>query len=697
MKFYIFPIVLILTVFQVNAADFSPTRLTLDAPYMLELFYEGRRPVEIPVTVSGTPASVTLLIFTNNLATSIRKTQNGHLGWHYVNKIDTCIYISSPQQCNIGQNTLVWSGKDQDGVWVPFGTYTYYLFGFDNKSSKTPVAEHMPFLWDDTSNIVTYDEQGYPLSNPRIYSGVNEWKTQQEPWERIRRMWVIGYDPGDETLIETTLYSGWNEHCRIIPLIPEFGRFFISTIDNDLIGHLQQYEWVPNGEAELQTDWGDNGEFLWEVYSTPGEWSAFQPLEYKEDSYLVTTNTDFKGVSDVSEVVFVDIGNGEEIKRIDLSKWWIRYEDGNSGGQKSSGPTDIIMKHDRMVLSSHSSCLTMMIDPYAENDDDLVLWINGNGDYIGDKNFSEDSTKPWVCHDYEAASFTYTISLDENLISMFPADGLGVNSFGLYAPDGSGIGYFSFANETAGNKFGQHIINYGSAFDGIYCDNAALGDQGKGWWYVASDTATGIIGGHTGINFRVVTPNGGEILESGSVYTIIWNAWIVIKSSNQTDGYMQIEFSSDSGENWMTIAKNLDLYSESYSWTVPSVESVRCLIKISNMNNPAYYADTSENFFTITKKTSVDDNTPASFKVSQNSPNPFNPATTITFTTPEAGTVTAEIFNTAGQKVEMLTSGFFEAGSHTLTWNAVDYPAGIYFCTVKCGKFSDSVKMTLLR
>ena len=105
----------------------------------------------------------------------------------------------------------------------------------------------------------------------------------------------------------------------------------------------------------------------------------------------------------------------------------------------------------------------------------------------------------------------------------------------------------------------------------------------------------------------------------------------------------------------------------------------------------------SNDFFTITGSTAVEENVPSGFYVFQNSPNPFNPATTITFTIPEAGTVTAEIFNTVGQKVETPVSGFFEAGRHSVTWNAAEYPAGVYFCKVSSVKFSDTVKMTLLR
>jgi flagellar hook assembly protein FlgD len=51
----------------------------------------------------------------------------------------------------------------------------------------------------------------------------------------------------------------------------------------------------------------------------------------------------------------------------------------------------------------------------------------------------------------------------------------------------------------------------------------------------------------------------------------------------------------------------------------------------------------------------------------------------------------------AGQKVETIASGAMSAGSHSVTWNASKYSAGMYFYTVKSGEFSKTMKMTLLK
>ena len=93
----------------------------------------------------------------------------------------------------------------------------------------------------------------------------------------------------------------------------------------------------------------------------------------------------------------------------------------------------------------------------------------------------------------------------------------------------------------------------------------------------------------------------------------------------------------------------------------------------------------------------VTEETPAVFSVTQNSPNPFNTTTTIALSLAKAGTVTIEIFNVAGQKVDTIMNEFMDAGSFSVMWDATDFSAGVYFYTVKSTDFSQTMKMTLLK
>jgi hypothetical protein len=100
----------------------------------------------------------------------------------------------------------------------------------------------------------------------------------------------------------------------------------------------------------------------------------------------------------------------------------------------------------------------------------------------------------------------------------------------------------------------------------------------------------------------------------------------------------------------------------------------------------------------IAYETSVEeDREQAAFSVSQNMPNPFNPQTSISFTVPKDAAVSVDIYNATGQKVKSLLNGSMKAGTHSVVWDASGFSAGVYFCTVKAGTFSKTIKMTLLK
>jgi hypothetical protein len=99
----------------------------------------------------------------------------------------------------------------------------------------------------------------------------------------------------------------------------------------------------------------------------------------------------------------------------------------------------------------------------------------------------------------------------------------------------------------------------------------------------------------------------------------------------------------------------------------------------------------------ITDQLAVEEDAAAAFAVSQNSPNPFNPTTTINFTLPVDGNVSVEVFNVAGQKVDTLVNDYMNAGQHNVVWDASGFSNGVYFYTVKSGEFAKTMKMTLLK
>ncbi len=96
----------------------------------------------------------------------------------------------------------------------------------------------------------------------------------------------------------------------------------------------------------------------------------------------------------------------------------------------------------------------------------------------------------------------------------------------------------------------------------------------------------------------------------------------------------------------------------------------------------------------------VDLTAPLRFNLAQNFPNPFNPATTISFNLAVDSKVSIKIFNTLGQEVSVLTNADYTAGTHNINFNAAGFTSGIYYYTIDAvgqdGKnYSSTKKMTL--
>jgi len=95
--------------------------------------------------------------------------------------------------------------------------------------------------------------------------------------------------------------------------------------------------------------------------------------------------------------------------------------------------------------------------------------------------------------------------------------------------------------------------------------------------------------------------------------------------------------------------------------------------------------------------------TPAmTMTLDQNTPNPFNPSTTIRYDVPGMCRVVLEIFNAGGESVRRLADRYMPAGTYTAVWDGCDgtgkrVSSGVYFYRLTAGKKALSRKMVLLR
>jgi flagellar hook assembly protein FlgD len=575
----------------VFGAPYSPTLLKLSAPSSIQYEFDGKS-LSVPVTISGKPATAVFFVYTKDVGEKIGKVTNGYLGWHYVNKIDTCVHMSTPTQLAVGNGTISWNGKNFDDALVPAGTYTYYLWAFDSINPKQLACNAVSVPQDLSGFFECYDSQNIVLSRPIFHP--NARGIAQVSGKNTRGKWVMGNDPFDSTMVETTYFIGGSNQGKICPVPGDHTKFFVHSTMGEGVNAVRKFTWVPNGQAEHDIKWGESdGMFKFynlNTYEYPG------PISDNVDKLWVICAPHRSPIDYPCQMFYVDMTDGSLLRTYDFAPLWVNFDEWSKGLTCQQGPRFANFSQGRIFLGANQTCMKQCIDPYAETDDEVTVWYNSNGDYVGDRNFepTRDAKQAWLCGCGSAAGWVYDVSADANQFMIANQYDLGAVSFCLFGPDGRGVGNFSFAGETAAIKFGQLFLDCGSAYDGIYMDynkDSKSAGPFPGLWFIGHDSIKGVI-------------------------------------SNQ--------------------------------------------IK-------------------------VEDSAPAAFSVAQNTPNPFNPSTTISFTLARAGITSVEVFNSAGQKVETLLNENLSAGPHSITWNASRCSAGVYFYTVSSGALSRTLKMTVLK
>jgi hypothetical protein len=70
---------------------------------------------------------------------------------------------------------------------------------------------------------------------------------------------------------------------------------------------------------------------------------------------------------------------------------------------------------------------------------------------------------------------------------------------------------------------------------------------------------------------------------------------------------------------------------------------------------------------------------PYEFHLNQNFPNPFNPATTISFDVPVLSHITLKVYGLTGAATAVIADRVMDGGRYSIHWNAGTLPSGIYF------------------
>ena len=88
---------------------------------------------------------------------------------------------------------------------------------------------------------------------------------------------------------------------------------------------------------------------------------------------------------------------------------------------------------------------------------------------------------------------------------------------------------------------------------------------------------------------------------------------------------------------------------------------------------------------------------PEKYELYQNYPNPFNPTTSIRYSVPSVQNIKLIVYDIPGKEIATLVNGKQSPGVYEVTWDASQFPSGVYFYKFTAGDFSEVKKMVLIK
>jgi hypothetical protein len=178
-------------------------------------------------------------------------------------------------------------------------------------------------------------------------------------------------------------------------------------------------------------------------------------------------------------------------------------------------------------------------------------------------------------------------------------------------------------------------------------------------------------------------------IDSEGRFIIVWEEWPNLKAQRYSTTGTKIGVNFKVNQNQtngdyypITRLRNNKIYT---AWNRSDINgNTSVWMNILDFDNPTMSVEKDEDY-------------PATYLLSQNFPNPFNPTTTIAFSIPQAGNVTLKVFDALGREVATLINGFRSEGKYNAEFDASKLSSGMYLYKLTSGSFSEVKKMILLR
>jgi photosystem II stability/assembly factor-like uncharacterized protein len=237
----------------------------------------------------------------------------------------------------------------------------------------------------------------------------------------------------------------------------------------------------------------------------------------------------------------------------------------------------------------------------------------------------------------------------------------------IYKSTNGGINWASqFSTTNFHNIYAFYFINENIGWAAGYRETVLKTTNGGVNWILQRDVPGGI--GFFSAYF--INANTGWVV--GDLSTLGSNAL------STTNGGVNWNFSNVSGNGRIT---KIQFVNSATGWMVGQHNRV---YKTTNMGG-------------ITSVSKNNNSLPDRFALYQNYPNPFNPETNIKFQTSESGDVRLSIFDILGTKISTPVNERLSPGTYGVTWDASDYPSGVYYYRLETSSYSETKKMILLK
>jgi photosystem II stability/assembly factor-like uncharacterized protein len=176
-------------------------------------------------------------------------------------------------------------------------------------------------------------------------------------------------------------------------------------------------------------------------------------------------------------------------------------------------------------------------------------------------------------------------------------------------------------------------------------------------------------GGFPVPGIHVTSPNGGEVWLANTSHSLTWTSKMV--------SYLNLDYTTNNGETWTSIATNYPGTNTSYTWNVPGTQSSKCRVRVMDAGNPAL-GDSSDNVFKINTINVTSPTGGENWQVLSNQ--------NITWTGMNVGSINIDFTTDSGLTWNNIANQITNSGSYS--WAVPNTPSN--YCKVKVSETSDS-------